>query len=57
MYFYQPSSNIFSKCFLNLFFFTISRNDLSDIISEEKLIEIYRFIKIFISDKHDECIY
>ena len=37
--------------------FTISRKDLSDIISEEKLIEIYRFMKIFVSDKHDECIY
>ena len=43
--------------FFKPLFFTISRNDLSDIISEEKLIEIYRFMKIFISDKHDECIY
>ena len=37
--------------------FTISSKDLSDIVSEEKFVEIYSFMKICVSDKHDKCIY
>ena len=36
---------------------TISRKDLSDIVSEEKFVEIYSFMKICVSDKHDKCVY
>ena len=42
--------------FLNLFFL-ISRKDLSGIISEEEFVEIYSFMKISVSDKHDNCVY
>ena len=42
--------------FLNLFFL-ISRKDLSGIISEEEFVEIYSFMKISVSDKHDKCVY
>ena len=37
--------------------FKISRKDLSDIVSEEKFVEIYSFMKISVSDKHDNCVY
>ena len=37
--------------------FTISRKDLSGIISEEEFVEIYSFMKISVSDKHDKCVY
>ena len=41
----------FFEMFFKPLLFTISRKDLSDIVSEEKFVEIYSFMKISISDK------